>query len=466
MRITERVIGLATTGRRRLAGFLLAVRPVLEGIGSYGRDAVRIFFAKSLQEKPERDAYLAALLLATTAAGFAAVIGATVRPVAFTLCAVAIAASAARGGFLPGLVATLAAMLVGGFLRLIPVGVGSQLLFGGVGVAVAGIVSQLRLRLRDAEAALESARASVVELTLRDRHGRLLDAALGHLEETDTETAVIALNDRGMITEWRGGAARLYGHSAEEVVGTSVEALSLEGDWSAMLRAASEAGSLRQSAVHRRRDGARLRVELELRPVPAPDLRGFTLTVTNQARRLEWDDYRAAAERAQAALQKAADDTREQLAELENLTDPELDLTGPATVTELLDRLRRTVDADGAALVTAGRIGPRLITACGLQPTGAAPRAEEGSLPIPGRVVLVHNDPARVRQSSALRWPDEVTSLMIVPVVHNAQVWWTVELVSERSRRASDWDVALARIVADRLSAAAAQDRWLAARVS
>ena len=65
---------------------------------------------------------------------------------------------------------------------------------------------------------------------------------------------------------------------------------------------------------------------------------------------------------------------------------------------------------------------------------------------------FVHNDPARVAQLSAFRWPGPVASLLAVPVVQDGQVWSTIEVVSERSRQVSDWDVALARVVADRLA--------------
>ena len=41
-----------------------------------------------------------------------------------------------------------------------------------------------------------------------------------------------------------------------------------------------------------------------------------------------------------------------------------------------------------------------------------------------------------------------VSSLMVVPVFYNGQVWSTIEVVNERPRRATDWDVALVRIVA------------------
>ena len=180
------------------------------------------------------------------------------------------------------------------------------------------------------------------------------------------------------------------------------------------------------------------------------------------ARRQEWEDYRQAVARAQAALQEAADGTRRQLAALETLTDPSLNpLGGTAMVAELLERLRGSVAADGAALVQPGRV----VAARGLQPA-AGPIDTESQRLSPGRVAVVHNDAARVAQLSALRWPAGVTSLLVVPVLHDGRVWSTIEVVSQRSRQVSDWDVALARVAADRLAAVVVQGRDLAAKAS
>ncbi|HSK08521.1 MAG TPA: GAF domain-containing protein [Vicinamibacterales bacterium] len=184
------------------------------------------------------------------------------------------------------------------------------------------------------------------------------------------------------------------------------------------------------------------------------------------ARRREWDEYRHAAALAQAALQQAADDARQQLAAIESLTDPSLNpLGGASMVTELLERLRACVRADGAALVQPGRVGTAVVAARGLQPAAGQAGAESLQL-TPGRVAVVHNDPDRVEQLSSLRWPADVASLLVVPVVHDGEVWSTIEVVSERSRQVSDWDVALARVVADRLAAVVVENRRLAAKAS
>src|SRR5206468_9673348 len=118
-----------------------------------------------------------------------------------------------------------------------------------------------------------------------------------------------------------------------------------------------------------------------------------------------WEQYREAATVAQTALERAADDARFQLAALETLTDPSLNpLAGSATVIELLERLRSTISADGVALVQTGRGGTRIRACVGVQPgEGRGSPQGDGHYPTAGRVTVVHNDPARVEQVSALR---------------------------------------------------------------
>lgn len=447
-----------------MAGLLRAGSAMLEELRRHVRVAVRFLEPHSQQEREKRAAHAFALLVVCAVAIVKYVTGVTLHDSPFTLYVFAVAASAAHGGFAPAVVATLASIVVAG-----PEGTAARLAFGAEGVFVALVVSAIRSRLERRESWLGAAGATIADLRLRDHHGRLLDAALRHLEESAGETAVIVLNELGTITEWRTGAERLYGYSPEQLVGTSGAVLFFEypsaDRLSALLHECEEAGSLRQIDVHKRCDGSRLDVEIEIKPFSLAEVRGFTLTVHDLARRHEWDDYRQAATHAQAALTQAADETRQQLAALENLTDPSLNpLGGAAMVTELLERLRAAVRADGAALVHRGRAGIGVVAARGLQPAGTT--GLEGVELTPGRVAVVHNDPARVEQLSAVDWSPAVTSLLVVPVVYNGQVWSRIEVACERSRQVSDWDVALVRIVADRLAAVVVQDRILAARAS
>jgi len=443
---------------------------MLERIRPYWRFAGRLLGAQSLQEREKRADHAFALLVVSAVAIVKYVTGVTANDAPFTLYALAIAVSAARGGFEPGFVATLAAILAGGLSAQTPPDTRAWLLFAAEGLSVVILVSWFRDRLAARDAWIGAAGATIADLRRQDLRGRLVDAALGQLEETDGEAAVVLLDDRGTIVEWRAGAERLYGYQAGQVVGASAASLFLDapspGEWSALLSQAAGTGAFRRTAVHRRPDGSPVEVDLDVRPFRHGDTRAYAMTVHDTARRREWDEYREAATRGHAVLQQAADDARQQVAALELLTDPFLNpLGGAAMVTELLERLRATIHADGAALVQPGRVKPGVLAARGLQPAGG--RAGNEGLPLaPGRVALVHNDAARVEQLSGLRWPVAVASLLVVPVVHDGQVWSAIEVVSERPRQVGDWDVALVRIVADRLAPVVVRDRQLTARAS
>lgn len=321
---------------------------------------MRLLEPRSQQEREKRADHAFALLLVSVVASVKNVTGLTLHDAPFTLYAIAVAASAVRGGFAPALVATLTAVLVSGLGAPSPVDWQARLLFAAEGVAIALLVSVIRSNVQAGEARLRAAEATIAESRLRERQGQVLDTA----------------------------------------------------------------------------------------------------------RRRQWEEYREAAAHAQGALQQAADDTRQQLAALESLTDPSLNpFGGDAVVAELLERLRTSVRADGAALVQPGQAGTGILAPRGLHPVPGPAGAESLRL-TPGRVAVVHNDPGLVAQLSTLRWSADVTSLLVVPVVHNGQVWSTIEVVSQRSRQVSDWDVALVRIVADRLAAVVAQDREPAAKAS
>lgn len=467
-----------------------------ERMTRYWRLLVRLFDAHSPQEREKRAACLFALLLVAALATLKYVTGVTVHYAPFTLYAVAVAISAARGGIAPAVVATLASALLGGLGARPAPGAEARLLFTAEGLLIGFAVSTLRTRLQgraaqlrtleetsaarlralEASAAarlrtleatsaaqLRTVEATVADLRLRDRHGRLLDAALRHLEDTAGEAAVVVLDENGTIAEWRPSASRLYGYPATQVVGASARVLFVDApsatELSALLRRSLDAGSLRRPDVHQRQDGSRVDVELEIRPVCDGDAGGFTLTVHDLARQRAWDDSRQAAAQAQATLQQEVDEAHDRLAALESLTDPSLNpLGGSEMVAELLERLRATTRADGVAFLQSRRAVSGVVATRGLQPAGRSKGGESVRL-TPGRVEFVHNDPARVEQLSAFRWPGPVASLLAVPVVHDGQVWSTVEVVSERSRQVSDWDVALARVVADRLAPVAALDQ-------
>jgi hypothetical protein len=174
------------------------------------------------------------------------------------------------------------------------------------------------------------------------------------------------------------------------------------------------------------------------------------------SRRRETEAFRDAALHAQLALQKVADDAQRQVAALESLADPLVNpIAGLAALDELIEQLRSTMHADGVAVVQLGQAGTRVISGAGLHAQVRAPGVAINSA-WDGRVALVHNDAAHVAQVGALTWPATVSSIMVVPVGQTATGGVTIEVVTERRTSATEWDLALARIVADRLARAIA----------
>jgi PAS domain-containing protein len=439
---------------------------MFEWLHRYGARVKRALDAQSPEDREKRAEDLFALSLVAAAAIAKYVTGLTLHDAPFTLYALAVAGSAALGGMRSALIATLGALVAGGLTG--PGGVAMRVSFLVEALSVASLVAFARSAVRAAEARVTRAEEQASELTLCDCRGRTLDAALQHLEDAAADTAVVVLNATGMVTEWRPGAERVFGHPAGDPIGSPVASLFHEMvsplETREMLDEAERTGLLRRPAVMCGPGGLPVSVDLEVRPFRTLYGRGFTLTAHDTALRREWDDYRLAASRAQTALQRTVDEAKQRLAALEALTDPALNpFEGDAAATELLERLRQAVRADGVALARPGADSGSVVAARGLQPAAGSARGEGVRL-TPGRVEMVHNDPARVEQLSALGWSEQVVSLLAVPVVHDGEVRSTIEVVSQRSRQVSDWDVALARVVADRLAAVAVRPGQAPAR--
>jgi hypothetical protein len=172
-------------------------------------------------------------------------------------------------------------------------------------------------------------------------------------------------------------------------------------------------------------------------------------------RDLTGEQARAAADRlavdTYAHLRGEVELAQRQLVTLQELTDPSLNALDPEQfVSELLDRLRSAIDAAGVALVHVGRHRVHLLCASeGLQSqrvnqrSGAADRV---------RTVMIHNDAAAVAEVSAAVWPDDVSSLIAVPLVRAGSTSAVLEVVNRTVRRASEWEIALVQVVASRIA--------------
>ena len=426
-----------------------------------GASIAYLLSPRTPEEHEQRRAHLFALLLVALVATVTHVIGLTEDSAAFTVHLLVIVVIALRSGFAPACVATLAAVLLVDAHGPSAVGSTRRIVFALEGLGVAVLAGATIRRLREADARLRTTQAANDELRAQVRRGHVVYRALQHLEEMAPDAAVFVVNAQGLIVEWPRNAERMYGYATEQIVGSSMETV-VSGavamtDVGTRLRATTHPEA-RRPGVHRRSDGSRVHVELEVKACrpQVPEL--FTVGVCDLSRQRETEAFREAALRAQAALQQTADDARHQLAGLESLTDPSVNpVAGGGAVGELIERLRSTIGADGVAVVQLGRTGTRIVAGAGLRPAGVRASGAAGGSGAPdGRVAFIHNDAARVAQVSALTWPRTVSSIMVVPVCHTGQAAVTIEVVNERRAAATEWHLALARIVADRLAQAIA----------
>jgi len=369
---------------------------------------------------------------------------------------IAIAVAGAIGGIAPALVATMAAVLLTNVSASVFSATGLAFVLEWICLAL--VVGGVAQRRRATAARLAAANTANEELSEELRLARVSHDAFTHLEEVAIDSAVFVVNAHGLIIDWPPSAARMYGCSAEQMLGSNPE-LVFGGSW-AQIRAdyllTGEDGGepVYRGGLHRRADGTPVHVELAIRRHTLQGRQHFTIAVLDLARRRETDAFREAALRAQATLQHDADTARARLETLEALTDPAISVaSGTAPIDELLDRLRSAMRAEGVALVQVGRSATRVVAAAGLRPVAAGKSGASSSTgTADNRVALVHNDPVRVAQVSTLQWPPTVSSIAVVPVCQTGSISFRIEVVNERRAPATEWDLALARIVADRLA--------------
>jgi PAS domain S-box-containing protein len=405
------------------------------------------------EELERRRAYLLGLLLVAIVGTAKHVTGLTDGSAQYTGYALAIAFTALFGGVAPACAATMGAILLVDAEARSSIASAANVVFALEGLGVAVLVGGARRRLRAAAAQLTTRDAINEALGRQVRRGHLAHDAFEHLEDIAADAAVFIVNAEGSIVEWPRSAARMYGVTAEQALGSSLATVC--GDASILPTAHTPGETAHRSGVHRRSDGTPVPVEFHVKPCGSHGAEHFTVAVHDLSRRREAEAFGDAAFRAQEALQLAADEARDRLESLESLTDPLVSaVNGDRAIDELLERLRATVRAEGVALVQLGRTATRIVAGAGLSPAGgAAPRREANvGATADSRVALVHNDAARVAQVSALRWPPTVSSLLVVPVCHSGPIAFSIEVVNERRAPATEWDLALARIVADRLA--------------
>ena len=369
----------------------------------------------------------------------------------FWLFHVAIALTAAYGGAAATLVATLLSVLLARLSSAVPMS--TALLFGVEGLLIGLVVLRMTKVIQDLRLSLEG---SVRELESAERQGTRLDRALSRLDQASEDTAVILLDRSGNVSDWRTGATRLYGSESREMESTGAAALFDESGRRDFPRLLAEArgATARRSCRQVRADGAMFEAEIEVSPLPPDRLDGFTMIV----RDLTHQQARAAADcsmaETQAQLRGDVELAQRQLLTLQDLTDPTLNLLGAVQfVSELLDRLHSAIHAEGTALVHFGRHPRDLVCASeGLQCQRVLQRPGAAVTTDTARTVMIHNDRAAVAEVSAAVWPDDVSSLIAVPLVRAGSSTAVLEVVNRTGRRATEWEIALVQVVAARIA--------------
>jgi PAS domain S-box-containing protein len=369
----------------------------------------------------------------------------------FWLFHVAVVLTAAYGGAAATLVAILLSLLLARLSSAVPMS--TAVLFGVEGLMIGLVVLH---RATVIQALRRSLEGSVGELESAERQRTRLDHALSRLDQAQEDTAVILLDAAGYVSDWRTGATRLYGFKSREMVRAGAAALFDEPartDFPRLL-AETRGATTRRSCRQVRADGTTFEAEIEVSPLGPDGVDGFTMIV----RDLTHQQARAAADSSTAEthahLRSEVELAQRQLWTLQELTDPTLDLLGAVQfVSELLDRLRSAIHAEGIALIHFGRHRAHLLCASeGLQCQRVHQRSGAAVTTGRARTMMIHNDPAAVAEVSAAVWPDDVSSLIAVPLVRAGSTTAVLEVVNRTGRRATEWDIALVQVVAARMA--------------
>ncbi|MQA31065.1 MAG: PAS domain S-box protein [Luteitalea sp.] len=371
----------------------------------------------------------------------------------FLLFSAAVAFSASFGGARPAATALLASLLLARLLFSAPWTL--CLLFALEAAFIAALAVRLSGTLRQHREWLESADVSLRGLRAADRRGRIVAASLHRLQDASPDRVVVSLDRDGRIADWGEAVQRLYGVGGDRVVGASGAELfgpsTASEEFAKTLSGARKGVTARARGRHVRNDGTPFEVEVELDALPPLAGDGFTLLIHDlTGQQASESSARLAAERLQA-LREEADVAQCRLASLRSVTDPYLDaMPHVEAATALLERLRGEVSADGIAIIgTRGFRSAVFSAAEGLQPEPA--RFQGEARPERGlRTILIHNDPTRVTETTAVGWPEKVRSLIAVPVLRGGEIEAIIEVAYLRGRRSTEWEIALIEVVAAR----------------
>jgi PAS domain S-box-containing protein len=329
-------------------------------------------------------------------------------------------------------------------------------LFGLEGLLIALVIVRMARAIQGSRRSLATLNSSIRELGSVERQASRVDAALSRLEHASEDTALILLDRTGHISDWRTSATRLYGFDSCDMVGRGAATLFDQLGEANLPRLLTEARreSIRHTGPQVRAAGTTFAAEIEISPVVSGGSDGFSMVVHDLTRQQvrAAADWSAAETHAQLGAELAQAERR--LSTLQDLTDPALNSFGDLEfVTELLGRLRTAVNAEGIALIHFGRVPHHVFCASnGLQCQRRNDRPIVAGAADTARTLMVHNDPSGVAELSAAIWPDDVSSLIAVPLVRSGAKHAVMEVVNRTGRRATEWEIALVQIVAGRIA--------------
>jgi GAF domain-containing protein len=394
-------------------------------------------------------------------------LGFTGADVPFAIFYAAVAVSAINGGWPPAVVAMLTALLVARVSSDVSLLQSIAFVFEALVIAAVTIRVGDSLRLQRARTA--AADELVRELKASEQQHDLVGAAFNRLQEACTDAAVVLLDETGQIRDWGIGAERLY-RTADGLNqrATALFSPSLTEEEFGQLLSAARREPVRRRVRLRRGDDTEFEADCEIARLIKGRFSGFTMVVADQSRQLAWDAFAQSAADTESVLREEADVAQRQLAALKDVTDPSLDLGDRGEVlATLLNRLRPVVGADGIALTAVGDARTDVVYASdGLRGSDAGRQdaVARRHQHQPGHTLLIHNDAHRVAEMSVVSWPEDVASLIAVPVVRTGATLAVLEVVYLRGRRSTEWEIALIQVVAARIAGMLGDDAGLTMR--
>ncbi len=285
------------------------------------------------------------------------------------------------------------------------------------------------------------------------------------LVESVQDYAIFLLDPEGFIESWNRGAERIKGYTPEEIIGHHFSRFypreALQADLPAQqLVTVRRDGRWEGEGWRIRKDGSRFWANVIITALYDRDgtLRGFAKVTRDLTERKRAEEALAAAVEREHAARIMAEQTAEQLRQLQQVTDAALvHLTVDDLLNELLKRVRAVLNADTATILLLDESGTMLCVRAAL---GLEAEVEQ-SVMIPvgwgiaGRIAatkqaLIVPDLSQEEVVSPILRSNGICSLVGAPLLHEGQVIGVIHVGTLQPRLFTDHELALLQRVADR----------------